>query len=387
VDERTTVLTPPPLTPWQWTWRFAAAIVVSAATWGNALSQEWSHARWLFWADLAIGLSSYVVYAYHRRFQVGAAVITTALGAVSAVAAGPGVLAFVSMATRRRWREIVAVSALNLVTGVTFELITPAPSDGWFGALILIVFATGISAAVGLYIGARRELLLSLRDRAERAEREQSMRVGQARTNERARIAREMHDVLAHRISLVAMHAGALSYRRDLSPEETRDTAEVIQENAHQALLELREILGVLRDTPQPDVVERPQPTLLDLESLIEQERRAGGHIRLVSSVPYDAVPSSIGRSAYRMVQETLTNARKHAPDTTVDLSLEGRPGAGLRIEVRNPARVGRVSGVPGSGLGLIGLAERAVLSGGRLDHFVNAQGDFVVRAWLPWPS
>jgi signal transduction histidine kinase len=387
VDDSNVVLTPPPLTRWQWTWRYAVAVLVSALTWGDVAKAEWQHARWLFWTDLALGLASYVIYAYHRRAQVGVAIVTTLLGTLSAVAAGPGVLAFISMATRRRWREIVGVSVLNLACGAGFEAMSPDNGDAWVADLVLIIFVTGIAAAGGLYIGARRELLLTLRDRADRAEREQSMRVAQARTNERARIAREMHDVLAHRISLVAMHAGALSYRGDLTPEESRVTAEIIQQNAHHALLDLREILGVLRDSPTPDLVERPQPTLRDLAELIEDEQRAGAHIRVVSSVEYDAVPASIGRNAYRMVQESLTNARKHAPDTTVQLKLEGGPGAGLRIEVRNPARVGMATGVPGAGLGLIGLAERAELSGGHLEHFTDVQGDFVVDAWLPWPS
>ena len=88
------------------------------------------------------------------------------------------------------------------------------------------------------------------------------------------------------------------------------------------------------------------------------------------------------------MVQESLTNARKHAPDTTVDVLLEGEAGGSLRIEVRNPLRVGAVpTAVPGSGLGLIGLSERADLSGGGLEHFTTARGDFVLRAWLPWPT
>ena len=104
--------------------------------------------------------------------------------------------------------------------------------------------------ATGMYIGARRELVASLHDRAERAEREQALRVEQAQANERARIAREMHDVLAHRMSLVAMHAGALAYRTDLSPEQTRHAAEVIQANAHRALADLREVLGLLREAP-----------------------------------------------------------------------------------------------------------------------------------------
>ena len=97
--------------------------------------------------------------------------------------------------------------------------------------------------------------------------------------------------------------------------------------------------------------------------------------------------PDAIGRSAYRMIQESLTNARKHAPNTAVDVTLSGRPGGQLMLEVRNPIRLGVVaSETPGSGLGLLGLTERAELIGGRLEH-VTSDGDFVVRAWLPWPA
>ena len=97
--------------------------------------------------------------------------------------------------------------------------------------------------------------------------------------------------------------------------------------------------------------------------------------------------PDAIGRSAYRMIQESLTNARKHAPNTAVDVTLSGRPGGQLMLEVRNPIRLGAAaSATPGSGLGLLGLIERAELIGGRLEH-VKSDGDFVVRAWLPWPA
>ncbi|MDX6309861.1 MAG: hypothetical protein QOI06_2907 [Nocardioidaceae bacterium] len=380
-------LTPPPLTRWQWTWRYFAALLISFVTTGTALGPEWSHERLLFWVDLGLGLVSFVAYRFHRRWPVPVAVFTILLGAVSASSTGPGVLAFIAMSTRRRWREIATVSALNIVCGLVYQDITPTNTDQWYVNIIFVLFGTGISAAIGLYIGARRELLATLRDRADRAEREQEMRMAQARVNERSRIAREMHDVLAHRISLVAMHAGALAFRTDLTPQETTQAADVIQQNAHQALVDLREILGVLRDTDIPGALGRPQPTLKDLETLIEEERRAGARIRMSSSVQLDEVPASIGRNAFRMVQESLTNARKHAPDTTVDVSVEGELGGSLRIEVRNPLRVGgRPTAVPGAGLGLIGLAERAGLSGGGLEHFTTPQGDFVLRAWIPWP-
>jgi signal transduction histidine kinase len=101
------------------------------------------------------------------------------------------------------------------------------------------------------------------------------------------------------------------------------------------------------------------------------------------------AVPDAVGRHALRIVQEALTNARKHAAAAPVDLRLEGAPGKGLTIEVRNPAPVlaAGATEIPGSETGLVGLAERAVLAGGRLEHGLDEHGDFRLRAWLPWPE
>lgn len=381
-------LAPPPLTRWQWTWRYAAAALVSVPAWGSVLSGEWSQASWLFWLDLGFGVVAFVAYRWHRRWTVGVAFVTIVLGAFSAAAAGPGVLAFISLATRRRWREISVLGLLNVAAGVVDGYVTPGTGNEWYIDFTFILLVTGISTAIGLYVGARRELVATLRDRADRAEGEQNLRVAQARTNERSRIAREMHDVLAHRISLVAMHAGALAFRPDLSPGETTQVADVIQRNAHQALADLRQILGVLRDVDASGIGERPQPTLRDLETLIEDKRRAGARIRLSSTLALDQVPESIGRNAFRMVQESLTNARKHAPDTTVDVHVEGELGGSLRLEVRNPVRLGRQpEAIPGAGLGLIGLSERADLSGGGLQHFTTGRGQFVLQAWLPWPQ
>ena len=250
---------------------------------------------------------------------------------------------------------------------------------------------TAVLLATGMYIGARRELMASLHDRAERAEREQALRVAQARANERARIAREMHDVLAHRMSLVAMHAGALAYRTDLSPEQTRDAAGVIQHGANRALADLREVLGLLRDsdlTADGEPPERPQPTLCDVPGLVEEARAAGTRVTLSDDVrePQRA-PETAGRNAYRMIQEGLTNARKHAPHTPVAVRLSGAPGEELRVEVRNPLPLQHWPPTPrGGGLGLVGLAERAALSGGRFEHGPTAD-EFVLRAWLPWPA
>jgi signal transduction histidine kinase len=381
-------LTGPPLTRWQVTWRNLAAVafgaMVTSVTYGPA---DWAEVRVLFAVDLALGAVCLVLMQFRRRWPLGVALATNTLGSFSASASGTLYLTLISLSTRRRWREILPVAIVNMLGGVLFFRVQPVQGGAWFFDLVLSGLAAGIAIAIGLYVGARRELLASLQDRAERAEREQALRVVQARTGERARIAREMHDVLAHRISLVAVHAGALAYRTDLSPEETRDAAEIIQDNAHRALTDLREILGLLRDQ-DVDAPERPQPTLRDLPELIAEERGAGAHIKVNNALSqFDEIPDAVARNAYRLLQETLTNARKHAPDATVTVDLEGHPGARLMLRVSNPMRVGSAETTPpGSGLGLIGLAERAELGGGRLEQKRTPSGDFVVTAWLPWP-
>jgi signal transduction histidine kinase len=239
-------------------------------------------------------------------------------------------------------------------------------------------------------MGAQRQLVDSYRERALTAEREQQARVARARAAERTRIAREMHDVLAHRISLVAMHAGALGYRSDLSEEERGSAAKSIEDNAHRALSDLRAVLGVLRDPTQPaDVApERPQPGIDDIAALVAEERAGGMRVRLSDRVE-DDVPAATGRTAYRIVQEALTNVRKHAPGTAVTVDVAGSTADGLVIGVRNAAPVGPAAAppLPASGLGLLGLAERAALAGGRISHGTDPGGGYAVRAWIPWDT
>jgi signal transduction histidine kinase len=233
----------------------------------------------------------------------------------------------------------------------------------------------------------------TLRDRAERAEAEQELLVQQGRSTERARIAREMHDVLAHRISLITMHAGALAYRKDLTAEEMRDTAELIQAKSHEALTDLRQVLGVLRSEDGAMSQEAPQPTFGDLSALVQEARQSGIHVQYDERVrDAQTMPDQVGRTTYRIVQEGLTNARKHAPDTAVLVRVDGSADDGVDISIRNPARgpssAASANGTrtPGAGLGLVGLRERAKLAGGRLDARSEG-GTFELRGWLPWTS
>jgi signal transduction histidine kinase len=215
------------------------------------------------------------------------------------------------------------------------------------------------------------------------------LRVEQARQQERARIAREMHDVLAHRISLLSMHAGALEFRPDAEPEEIARAAGVVRASAHQALQDLREVIGVLREDPGDGDPERPQPTLESLPELLDESREAGMNVTHACRIEdLAAVPDGVGRNAYRIVQEGLTNARKHARGAAVDVTVDGAAGVGLTVEVRNRLSLAaHDDAIPGAGTGLIGLSERTHLAGGQLEHGRTPSGDFHLRAWLPWPA
>jgi signal transduction histidine kinase len=342
-------------------------------------------------ADAAIGFLCCLGVWTRRRWPVAFGLATAGVGLFAVTSFGAALVALFTVAVHRRFPTAVGVAAAGLVAGFVFPLARPQWSDA--SSLADVVWNLVVTALVvvwGMFVRARRQLVLSLRDRAHRAESEQQLRVAQARQAERARIAREMHDVLAHRISLLSLHAGALEFRPDAPPAEVARAAGVIRDSAHAALQDLREVIGVLRDDPVEDAPGRPQPTLADLPGLIDESRQAGMRVRLDRRLDdLAAVPAGVGRNAYRIVQEGLTNARKHAYGSTVDVTVAGAAGEGLSVEVRNPWPVGVAAGprIPGAGTGIVGLTERASLAGGRLEHGRTPSGDFRLWAWLPWPT
>jgi len=375
----------PRLGLWSHVWRLALMLVGSAMVWIDLAGEESARSQLWLLGDALLGLGCYVLVFYRRRHPLGIALITGVVGLVSGITAGPAMLALASVATRRRTKELVAAGLVNYIAGLLYPALVSHRLTMFDVVATAIVCATIL--AWGMYIGSRRELVATLRHRAESAEKEQALRVAQARDHERHAIAREMHDVLAHRISQISMHAGALGFRDDLSAEQMRASASVIQEKAHEALTDLRAVLGVLRDADGGQLT--PQPTYADVAALVAEASAAGPAVRLTDEVRDGPPPEAIGRTAYRIVQEGLTNARKHAPAAVAEVHLSGKPGAGLTIEVRNPLGFGVLAEPgtatpPGSGLGLVGLAERAALSGGRLEHTVE-RGHFVLRAWIPW--
>lgn len=377
----------PRLTLWGRTWRVGLVLVISGVAWFEPAQWQWHNAMGWFIADLSIGLISLMLMLWRRQFPVTVAVATAAASGISWSTAGPATLALVSLSTRRRWREIVPVAALSLVVASFQSYLNPVGDDPFLLTGTAVVLIIGVSIGWGLFIGSRRELLATLHERARRAETEQARQIEQSRSAERSRIAREMHDVLAHRISTVAMHAGALSYRTDLSADEIRHTANVLQNASHQALTELREVLGILRGDPD-ETSELPQPLAAMIPDLIFDARATGMNVEFDNDLGLGTVPAAIGRTLYRVVQEGLTNARKHAPHTLVQVTLKGSPGGATTATVCNLLNIGdaRVR-APASGLGLVGLTERVELVGGRLKYTITDAREFILDVSLPWPA
>jgi len=369
-------------------WRIALCLVVSALAWGNSWSGQWHDHRMLFWIDLGVGIVSYPLSFLRRRWPFWIALAMACLSSVSASSAGPGTLAAVSLASRRKLGPILVVGVVAIVAGQAYADTQPVKHDGSaYVAFIVNIVVTAAILGWGMYIGSRRELLWTLRERAESAEAEQEFRVSSARTTERARIAREMHDVLAHRISQVSMQAGAMAFRDDLDADELRAGAQLIQTQANQALNELRGVLGVLRSPETGEILDRPQPTYADLDALVEDSRQAGMHVDYQDLIgPASDIPIAAGRTIFRIVQEGLTNAAKHAPGALIRIELSGSPAAGIDVLLRNAVGFAGKPAAPGSGLGLIGLAERTALRGGRLEHRRDGS-TFVLHGWIPWAA
>ncbi|MFF9240186.1 sensor histidine kinase [Streptomyces sp. NPDC014801] len=338
-------------------------------------------------ADQTLGGLACAAVWLRRRWPVGLAVALTAVGLVSDTAGGACLVALFTLAVHRPFRYVAWVGGAQLALCPLYYWLRPDPDLPYLASVAFVVVFTVAVVGWGMFVRSKRQLLLSLRDRARRAETEARLRAEQAQRLAREAIAREMHDVLAHRLTLLSVHAGALEFRPDASGEEIARAAGVIRESAHEALQDLREIIGVLRAGDSDDAG-RPQPTLAALDALVTESREAGMKVTLDQHVTEPArVPASVGRTAYRIAQEGLTNARKHAPGAEVTVTVTGAPGDGLTVVVHNPPSTRDAPPVPGSGQGLIGLTERATLAGGQLRHGPRADGGFEVRAWLPWPG
>ena len=247
------------------------------------------------------------------------------------------------------------------------------------------VYVTSAAAwLLGENVRTQRAYANEMAARAEEAERRRDDEARRAVTEERLRLARELHDVTAHHVSVMAVQAEAGQALLPADPERAAQALGRIATSAREALGDLRRMLGVLRDDSDQGEGRSPQPGLHDLPKLAEEVEGAGVPVRLrVEGVP-DDLRSSVDVSAYRIVQEALTNVLRHAPGASADVVVRFDAEA-VEIEVTNERTTnGAGPGPNGRGLGLVGMRERAALLGGRLDAGPEGDDRFVVRARLP---
>ncbi|WP_435112415.1 sensor histidine kinase [Nocardiopsis synnemataformans] len=360
---------------------------------------------WLVLPDLALGAVACLALWWRRGHPLGVGVLLCLVQAVSSSAVGALAVALINLAVRRPWRQAAVVAMAAVLLGLPWIVMVPPTRGDSIAVLVIATLFISGSMGWGVAIRTRRQLIERLRADVRREREERGRRLAAARTEERQRIAREMHDVVAHRMSLLSVHAGALAYRIEraergeappLENAELGAAVRVIRDNAHQALEELGGVLSVLRaadtapgrDEDHAGTAAPQPPALADVTRLVEEAVRAGQRVRSAYDVPEGAEPpGQVRRTAYRLVQEGLTNTRKHAPGARVDVRISGAPGHGLEVSVVNPLPVGVAPAeIPGVGAGLTGLSERVALDGGTLRHGPE-DGVFRLLAALPWPE
>ncbi|MEX5303321.1 sensor histidine kinase [Kocuria sabuli] len=321
-------------------------------------------------------------------WALAAGLVVVAATALSTLAVPASLIVLVSFASRRpRAWFVASVAVLALAAWINAYVVEPGDPFPLWALLLFVLGVAGVAGLIGSARRSRRALVQSLRQEAAGARRERAAHIEQVRAAERTRIAREMHDTLSHRLSLISLHAGALEYRPDLGAHTVQQTSRVLRETARTASQELRTVLTVLREDGQGT---SPDPGLTALEDLIVTARAAGTTVDLefggeLAETTVGKVPAVTSRALYRITQECLTNARKHAPGQPVQLRVHGDRGEGITLTVTNPHTPAHTAEL-GGGFGLIGLQERVQLLEGRL-HVQSTAEAFTVTAWLPWQN
>lgn len=334
--------------------------------------------------DVAVGVAAVaLVPLLMTRRSVPAALVLAALAAVSGAATPAATVGTLQVARWYPVRTAAWVAGAGVLGHAVQALWRPVSLPlGWW--LLCDVAVHAALFGWGAYGRERALVLWSLRDRARRAEAEQERRVAEARTAERTRIAREMHDTLAHRLSLLAATAGAMEYRPDADPAQLAAAAGRVRAGVSDALEDLRQVIRLLRAGPD-DL--GPVPGLDDVRRLVDDSRAAGADVTYEREGD-DTPPAAVATAVFRVVQESLTNARRHAPGAAVRVTVATAPGEARVRVVDDGAAPGAVApaGI-GTGTGLVGLRERATLLGGTLDAGTAASRGFAVEAWLPWDA
>lgn len=344
-------------------------------------------APWYLTLPLIVGVVAPIVF--RRRYPITAAYVALAVGiphTLLSVGIGSLVTSCIALYTLVAYvnrRTALLYLAVNLVIGLV-EL-PLQEQDDWVLSVILVTLAMAFSWALGEFNGARRAYNSEVERRLRLLETERDQQARIAVADERARIARELHDVVAHAVSVMVVQADGAAYAVRSQPELAERAVKTISSTGREALTELRRLLGVLRSEETPGGERTPQPGTQSLSELAARVRAVGLPVQLDIVGNVDDLPAGVGLGIYRIVQEALTNSLKHAgPGSSAVVRVER---AGDRVDlsiVDNGHRTrGTLVGVSG-GNGLIGMRERALVFGGTLDAGPRPAGGWQVLASLP---
>lgn len=330
---------------------------------------------------IAALITAFLALLVRRRFPFATVLVV----AVTAVDVGRIIglieVALYTVASRRGPR-------LPTWLGVAAHVVALLPvmlewGDFRFGpTTTIIVGSVAVPVLLGLWVFGRRRALVDFREQAEQVERERELLAERAVEAQRREIAREMHDVVAHRIGVVSRHADVLA--TNASDERSAELAEIIRSTSATAMTELHDMLRALRDEAEP---EPASASTTGIAELVGGAVRSGSNVQLDMAEPAPEVPPEVGRAAYRVVQEALTNAAKHSPHAAVVVSVTS-DGDELAVTVTNRRSPrGHAVALPSSGFGLVGMRERVALTGGRLNTGRTEDGGYRVHATLPLRS
>lgn len=413
----------PPL--WWWARRRDAVVDVAL---GGVSAVECAWEGVVFAGEAGVPTAAGVLFGFlvgatlvlRRRWPVAVVLVGIAV-APAAMGFLLGVVGLYTLASSEVPRRIIGTLASMTLAATFVVMYLRTRSDVEADPLLVVALSGFVAVALtvppvlfGLYMGARRRLMESLQERADSLERELTLladraeeRAEWARTEERTRIAREMHDVVAHRVSLMVVHAAAVQAVAVKDPARAAKNAALVGDMGRQALTELREMLGVLRAAEKP--VRSPVvaavpvappatagrhphvagfddgPSLDELEVLVGQSRAAGMAVEMVVQGEGAAYAAEVEQTAYRVVQEALTNCHKHAPGARVTVRLAHRDGE-VAMQVENGPCDGKAAepGLPSGGNGLVGMRERVLGLGGVFVSGPTDEGGFKVSAVLP---
>ncbi len=353
----------------------AARVVVCLAVTAMAVKGRWMPLPWGVVA--AAGVVGSLAQVYWSRRPLVAAVVGSASYVLSGNPLPPLMGVTAGLVHGRRLVDRLAAATAGGAAWVGWSWIDEGRLT--FTAVWNAAVGVALMAVVCRYAVTRRALVVSLRTQLDHAVLEREWSAERVREAERARIAREMHDVLAHKIALIALHAGALELRSE-EPDRVRDGAGLIRRTSREALQELRDVLGLLRDDGADSYV-RPG----GVPELVREAEQAGLEVELWDTA--GRLPAGTARVVRRVVQEGLTNAVKHAAGTSVGVRLDRSSTGDVEVCVEN-ALVGGSQTLEGGGAGLIGLAERVRLVGGELTSGPEDGDDgrcWRLRARVPW--